>query len=346
MPEREVPAHHLQDQVVDHVEQVGDGGRGGVGDQWAGQRLALHRAHNGGGHGMRGPEVRISRGQRPVLVEHLLEPPEVGARNVGRGPLPLLDDHLQHGQCRLQVVHRLQVRPAERISRRLRPGRSDEQPVLPQLLGKVAQCVTQRPVQLPLGQERLRTRLQLTGGHRRWLLAVMDERDAVRNIHAHRPLEVHEMRQRLLAEGQQRELHRRRVALGTVWEVGPRDEGRRTDRGQQVVDHRPVHHLLSGDLQQRALPPADRFQLLGGQPRAGSCAQTECRVEVLGHCQVLDLGGLAQQVGQFLAMVNDDRGRRHHPRMGPVMVTWNGPSAVFPSNSQVETLAGAGPGRV
>ena len=65
------------------------------------------------------------------------------------------------------------------------------------------------------------------------------------------------MAQRSLAEGHERELHARRVALGLVRHVRAGDVGRRADGGEEVVDERPVEHLLGGDGEHHRAPPLD-----------------------------------------------------------------------------------------
>src|SRR5581483_2203964 len=50
---------------------------------------------------------------------------------------------------------------------------------------------------------------------------------------------------------------------------------------------------------------------LRGKPVAGPTLEAEARVQVLAHDQVLDLGGLGQQVPQVLAVLYDDGGFSH-----------------------------------
>jgi hypothetical protein len=72
-----------------------------------------------------------------------------------------------------------------------------------------------------------------------------------------------------------------------------------------------VEHLLGGDRQDDAPPALDRLELLLGQARPHLCPEAEGGVEVLAHGQLLDLGRLAEEVRQLLAVLDDDGRRRH-----------------------------------
>ena len=133
-------------------------------------------------------------------------------------------------------------------------------------------------------------------------------------LHALGTLEEEEVAQRSLAEGHEGELHTRRVALGLVRHVRAGDVGRRTDGGEEVVDERPVEHLLGGDAEHHRAPPLDRLEVLGRERVVGRRLQAERGVEVLAHQPVLELGGLAEQVRERLAVLDDDGWFRRHCR--------------------------------
>ena len=91
-------------------------------------------------------------------------------------------------------------------------------------------------------------------------------------LHAFRPLQVHEVLQRRLAEGEQPKLHPGRVALRLVRHVRPAHIRGRPDGGEQVLDHRPVQHLLAGDAEDHPAPPLDGLQLIGAAVRDLRCS--------------------------------------------------------------------------
>ena len=137
---------------------------------------------------------------------------------------------------------------------------------------------------------------------------------ASRELHALGPLEEEEVAQRPLAEGHEGELHARRVALGLVGHVRAGDVRRRADGGEEVVDERPVQHLLGGDGEDDRAPPFDRVEVLGSERLVGFGLDAEGGVEVLAHQPVLELRRLAEQVRQRLAVLDDDGWFRRHCR--------------------------------
>ena len=109
-----------------------------------------------------------------------------------------------------------------------------------------------------------------------------------------------------LAEGQQPELDPGWVALGLVGHVGPAHERGRAHGGEQVLDQGPVEHLLGRDAQDRRPPPLHRLELVLAQPGPGLRLEAEGGVQVLAHEPVLELGRLAEEVGELLAVLDDD----------------------------------------
>ena len=196
----------------------------------------------------------------------------------------------------------------------LRPRRADEQQVGAQRSLEVLEPIVEGAIQIALRHVVLRARLQLTGLHRCGPLGVRGEHVRIRDVDVLRSFEVDEVAQRPFAEPEQCELHLGRVSLGAVREVGAAHVRRRADRRQDVVDERPVQHLLRGDLEERPPPALDGFELRRRQTGADVRSQAEGGVEVLAHRHVLDLGRLAQQVRQLLAMLDHDLRPRHRAR--------------------------------
>ena len=73
-----------------------------------------------------------------------------------------------------------------------------------------------------------------------------------------------------------------------------------------------MEHLLGRDGQDHRPPPLDRLQLGLSQARPHLRAQAERREQVLGHEAVLELGRLAEQVRQLLAVLDDDPSVARH----------------------------------
>ena len=78
------------------------------------------------------------------------------------------------------------------------------------------------------------------------------------------------------------------------------------DRSQQVLDHGPVQHLLSGDAEDHPAPPPDRGKLISPQSRACGALEAERGVQVLAHQAMLELSSLGQQIGQLLTVPHHD----------------------------------------
>jgi hypothetical protein len=130
--------------------------------------------------------------------------------------------------------------------------------------------------------------------------------------------------QRRLTEREQPHLHARRIALRLMRHVGPADVRGGTDGREQVLDHGPVQHLLSGDAENHSAPPLDGCKLIGPQPRACRAFEAERGVEVLAHQAMLELGRQAQQVGQLLAVSHhDDRLCPHKKNVSPAIAVLN-----------------------
>ena len=134
----------------------------------------------------------------------------------------------------------------------------------------------------------------------------------VRALHSFRPLQVHEVLQRRLAERQQAELHPGRVAPRLVRHVRPAHERRGSDGREQVLDHGPMHHLLAGDVEEHPAPPLDDLELVVPETGTWRAPEAERGVEVLAHHGVLELSPLGEQVRQlFPALHEDGRLSRH-----------------------------------
>jgi hypothetical protein len=163
---------------------------------------------------------------------------------VTAGAFALLQDLLDRALSAGQVGHGDQLRPAEMRRGRLRAGRTDEQPVLPTRLGEVREARLDRPVQVPDRREVLPPGHDVPLVHHRCRPADRGQAIGVGQVHSLRPLQEHEVAQRLLAERQQRQLHARRVMAGGRRQVRPGHVRRGADRRQQVVHQGQVQHLL------------------------------------------------------------------------------------------------------
>ena len=159
--EGEVAADHLQDQVVDDVEEVGHGRRRRVGDAGPVGALALDRPHappaaTGWAGRSRGSAARTAQ----VLVEHGLEAAVVGAVDVaGCAPSPCSTMRSRHLQRRLEVGG-----PATSSGHPNDSGAAwahggpMKRPSSPSRSARCAQPVLERAVELALGGEVLRPR--------------------------------------------------------------------------------------------------------------------------------------------------------------------------------------------
>jgi hypothetical protein len=109
---------------------------------------------------------------------------------------------------------------------------------------------------------------------------------------------------------------------------------RGADGSEHVLDERQVEHLLLGDLEDRLPPAADRPVLLGRQAFVAGPLQREGRVEVLAHDPVLELGGLAQEIDERIAVLDHDgrlRGRERGRSCAGATVHQNGFRTMSPT---------------
>ena len=204
-----------------------------------------------------------------------------------------------------QVGDRDELGPAEQVRGGLCPRRTGEQHPLPESLREMAEPVLDTPVEVPHRGEILQPGHQFVRGDRVRRRAGK-EALRVRALHALGPFQVQEVRQRGVAERQERKLHARRKVLGAAREVRPGQAGRRADRGHHVRDQRKVQHLLDGDSGEHLVPARDRAALLSGKALVRPGFQAEARIQVLAHDQVLDLRRLDQQVPQMLAVLDHE----------------------------------------
>ncbi len=179
-------------------------------------------------------------------------------------------------------------------------------PSSPEHLGETFESPFHRAVQVTLGVEVLASRDDLLRGHRRRAGTRVLEPGAVGLLDVLRALQVDEVLQGRFAEGEQAELHLGRVAARPVREVRPSHERRRADGGEQVLDDRPVQHLLARDVEEHPAPALDGLELVRPKTRPHGALQAERRIEVLAHHRVLELGALREQVGQLLAPLHHD----------------------------------------
>ena len=132
-------------------------------------------------------------------------------------------------------------------------GLADEQAVRPHPARHPLETGLDRAIQVPDRLELLQVRHDLVGLVVRQRDGLGDRLEAllVLDVQPLRPLEEGEVAERGLAEGQQRHLDARRVAVGGHREVraGPA-VGAAPDRRQQVLDERQVEHLLLPDAEQ------------------------------------------------------------------------------------------------
>ena len=249
----------------------------------------------------------------------------MGGLPVSGRPLPLLDDALQGPVGARQAGDGPKVRPAEGGLVGLLERRADEQPVLAQLVSQVGETPFDRTVQVTLRGEVLPARHDLLGPHRRRRRPGRLEAVSVGALHPFRPLQVHKVLQRRLAEGKQAKLHPGRVALRLVRHVRPAHIRGRPDGREQVLHHGPVQHLLAGDAEDHPAPALDRRKLIVPKTRARRALQAERGIEVLAHQAVLKLSRQAEKIGQLLAVPHHDgRLSPHGRKLSPAMAVLNG----------------------
>ena len=337
MAEGEVARDHLQHQLIHRVEQVGAPAGGGVGDVGA-WFDPLHASHPGGHHGVGRLEARIGLAHLQVLAEHGQEAAVMGGRPVPGRPLSLLNDAFQRPVGARQVGDGPKVRPAEGGLAGLVKRRADEQPVLAQPAGQMRQPPLHRTVQMTLRRPILAPRHHLPGPHRRQRRPGMLEPLRVGVLGPLRPLQVHKMLQRRLAERQQPKLHPGRIAPRLVRQVRPAHIRRRPHGRKQILHHRPMQHLLTRDGQDHPAPALDGRKLIAAKTRTRRVFEAERGIQVLAHQAVLKLSTLAEEVGQLLAVLHHDgRLSRHSRKLSLPMAALNGENtAQAPAGGQSE----------
>ncbi len=231
---------------------------------------------------------------------------------IAPGTLALLDDVLDRlAGCR-RVDDRHQLRPAERVGAHLGLLRADEQPILADLVGQVDDAGLDRPVEVTDGVELLAPRDDVGRVHDRQGRPGRGESFGVFQLHPLGTLEEEEVAQGPLAEGHEGELHPGRVALRLVRHVRAGHVRCRPHGREDVVDERPVEHLMGRYAEHHRAPPFDGLEVFRRQRLVGLGLQAEGGVQVLAHQPVFELGRLAQEVGERLAILDDDGWFRRH----------------------------------
>jgi hypothetical protein len=205
--------------------------------------------------------------------------------------------------------------------------RADKQPVLAQRGGQVRQPPLHRPVQVTLRRPILPSRDHLPRAHRRQRRPGRLKPRRVGILGPFRSLQVHEMLQRHLPERQQPQLHPRRVTPCLVRQVGPAHIRGRPHGREQVLHHRPMQHLLTGDGQDHLAPALYRLQLILPKTGTRRALEAERSVEILAQQAVLKLSTLAEQVGQLLAVPHHNARLPHKRTISPAMAGLNGADA-------------------
>ena len=241
------------------------------------------------------------------------------------GALALLDDVLDGLTGRRCVDDRHQLWPAERVGAHLGIARADEELLLADPVGQVDDAGLDRPVEVADGVELLAPRHDVGRVHDRQRRTRRGEPIGVFELQALGTLEEQEVAQRPLAERHQGQLHPGRVALRLMRHVRPGHVWRRTHGGEDVVDQCPVEHLLGRHAEHDRTPSLHRLDVFGRHRRVGRGLQAECRVEVLAHQPVLELGRLAQQIRESLAILDDDGWFRRHScgKLLPPPIVWS-----------------------
>jgi hypothetical protein len=121
------------------------------------------------------------------------------------------------------------------------------------------------------------------------------------------PLQVHEVAQRPLTEGQQRDLHSGRIPPRQDRQVGALEMGRRADSGQDVGGQGQVQHLLLDDVDEGGLPGLDPSELLRREALVGGALERELCVQVFAHEGMLDFAGLAEEVDKLFPALHLQR---------------------------------------
>ncbi len=118
----------------------------------------VDRPHAGRHDGMSRFERRVGPLDRLQLVEHGEEAAVVRRAPVAPGTLALLDDRVDAAAGTCGVGDGDQLRPAERLRRRLRFRRTDEQLLLTEFGGEVVDAGLDRAVEMADGVELLTPR--------------------------------------------------------------------------------------------------------------------------------------------------------------------------------------------
>ena len=221
----------------------------------------------------------------------------------------MLDDALKGPVGAFQVGDGPKVGPAEGGLVGLLERRADEQPVLAQLVSEEGQAPFDSTVEVTLRGPLLAPRHDLLRAHGRQRQSGRFEAFSIGALYSFRPLQVHKVLQRRLAEGEQPQLYPGWVAFRLVRHVRPAHIGGRPHGGEQVLHHGPMEHLLARDGENHPAPALDGFELIAGKTGPRRALEAERGVEVLAQQAVLKLSTLAQNVGQLLAVPH------HHGRL-------------------------------
>ena len=126
-------------------------------------------------------------------------------------------------------------------------------------------------------------------------------------------LEEEEVAQGPLAEGHEGELHPGRVPLRLVGHVRPGDVRRRPHgRDSRLLTRAQCSISWAATPRITERHRSTVVEVLGRERLVGLGLQAEGGVEVLAHQPVLELRRLAQQVGERLAILDDDGWFRRH----------------------------------
>ena len=229
----------------------------------------------------------------------------------------MLDDALQGLIGARQVGDRPKVRPAEGGLVGLLERRAYEQPVRAHRVSQVGEPPFDSTVEVPYRGEVLGPRHDILGQHSLGREPSRFEAWRIGALHPFRPLQVYEVLQCRLPEGEQPELHPGRVAPRLVWHMGPAHIGGGPNGREKVLHHRPMHHLLGGDCQDHLAPALDGRQLIVAKTGTRRALETERGVEVLAHQGVLELSSLGEKIGELLAALHHDGRLFHNERNVP-----------------------------
>ncbi len=181
--------------------------------------------------------------------------------------------------------------------------------LLAEAIGQVGQAVFEGAVEVADRFELGKDRAAHLVGRRGQRLRLGERGKALRvgHVHALRSLEVGEVAQGDLAEGHQHQLDLRRERARRDREVRAAQVRRGAHGGEQVLHQREVQHLLLGDVDELVAPVLHERLHVGGEALAGVLLERERGEEVLAEDEMLQLGGLAEDVDQRLAVLDADR---------------------------------------